>query len=514
MVLSKEEVGKLLQEPGGADKLMRQLPEAMEGAWVLWTEGVPAAAGLLARGARQKDWARELNKRLGDRQLLHRALLAENFKMRKNAARLAGALGQTEDVPVLIQALDRENTRMVRPSQILALGALPCPESRAYLLQYQPAPPEEPGQEPHYLLEQEALKKALAAGTKQERHVFKDFPAEQTADLLCPEGLGQTLAQEARKAGLTVLKTRSSCVRVLVRQAGDLMKVRGWQEALLPVAAGFSYNPQTVAQLCREKILPLLLQAHEGEPPFRYRWELRGFRDRGGAARELSRTVDGGELESNPSDYEAEFRLSQRSGLCRLDVKLFTLEDTRFSYRRRVLPASIHPATAAGLMALAAPWLKENASVADPCCGSGTLLLERSMYGSCRLLTGVDISRQAIEAAKENFRAAGRKGRFLAADCTRWQPEEPCDEIISNLPFGNRVGTHESNRALYRALAERLPRWLKPGGIAVLYTMEIQLLQQCLATQPALELLQLTRTEAGGLKPGIFILCNAKEEKP
>ena len=101
----------------------------------------------------------------------------------------------------------------------------------------------------------------------------------------------------------------------------------------------------------------------------------------------------------------------------------------------------------------------------------------------------------------------------MAADCTRWQPEEPCDEIISNLPFGNRVGTHESNRALYRALAERLPRWLKPGGIAVLYTMEIQLLQQCLATQPALELLQLTRTEAGGLKPGIFILRNVKEEK-
>ena len=91
-------------------------------------------------------------------------------------------------------------------------------------------------------------------------------------------------------------------------------------------------------------------------------------------------------------------------------------------------------------------------------------------------------------------------------DCRKFLARRPYDEVISNLPFGIRVGSHLENQALYVAIADRLPQWLKPGGVAVLYTMEFTLLKRILQERPNLKLLKSGRTEAGGLTPGIFIL--------
>ena len=82
----------------------------------------------------------------------------------------------------------------------------------------------------------------------------------------------------------------------------------------------------------------------------------------------------------------------------------------------------------------------------------------------------------------------------------------PVDEIWANLPFGNRVGNHAYNVRLYQGLVQRLPAWLAPGGIAVLYTMEGKLLRQCLAAAPPLTLLEEHRVEAGGLEPKVLIV--------
>lgn len=510
MKYNKEEVRTLLQEPNGAQSLVHRMNEVFEAVWELWTEGNPAAAGLLAQAARNKTVAGQINGRLGHREQLYAAFEADNFKMRKNAARLAGALGRTEDAGPLIRALSREETRMVRPSQILALGALPCREAEEFLRQYQPELPQDPSQEPHYRQEADALKKARGSFAVLEKHRFAGFPSETRVELRCPAGLSEVLGQEADKAGLTVEKVRKTGVRARVWKQEDLMRIRGWHEILIPVAAEFVYDVKKIASLCRERVLPFLKAVHEGEPPFQYRWELRGFQRRKEVAQELVSSVDSEELDSNPSAYEVELRLTIRGDRCRLDMKLYTMEDTRFLYRKKALPASIHPATAAGVIRVAAPWLKEGARVADPCCGSGTLLIERNRFGRCELITGIDISRTAVEAAKENFRAAGVPGRFKVTDCIRWNPTERYDEIFSNLPFGHRVGTHEGNIQLYRQLVKKMPDWLQSGGIAVLYTMELQLLLRCLEEEPRLELLQMLRTEAGGLTPGIFILQNKK----
>ena len=166
----------------------------------------------------------------------------------------------------------------------------------------------------------------------------------------------------------------------------------------------------------------------------------------------------------------------------------------------------MHPATAAAVLGLAAPYLRENARVLDPCCGSGTFLLERGFLGPCAALNGVDIAHAAIDAARQNAAAAQSNARFVANDCLRFIAKRPYDEVLANLPFGNRVGSHENNRRLYAGILDRLPQWLRPGGIAILYTMEFTLLKTLLRDRPAISLLSQARTNAGGLTPMAFIL--------
>jgi len=49
----------------------------------------------------------------------------------------------------------------------------------------------------------------------------------------------------------------------------------------------------------------------------------------------------------------------------------------RFDYRKGSVAASIHPSAAAMLLMLAKPYLRKNAQLLDPCCGVGTMLVER-----------------------------------------------------------------------------------------------------------------------------------------
>ena len=88
----------------------------------------------------------------------------------------------------------------------------------------------------------------------------------------------------------------------------------------------------------------------------------------------------------------------------------------------------------------------------------------------------------------------------------RFEGREGFDLILSNLPFGNRVGSHEDNTRLYDRFVRRLRSLLAPGGVAVLYTMEYKLLKTCLDRTGGLVLRERKRTEAGGLLPWIFVV--------
>ena len=517
---TKEQVQNRLAQPNGSQNM--DIEPAWEGAWQLLKEGSAAALAFFVRAAKQEKYARMLDEQLGDRQLLWSLLTSSEAKVRKNAARLAGALACEKDSPALVEALKQEETRMVRPSLILALGAMQTEEAQQVLAAYTVAEAQSPSEEKHVKEEKQALMTARASYVTTVRHTLKAMPRNLKAELRCVDAMEEVLVKELEAMAMPARKLGRGRVGVQLTSPKALNAVRTWRELLFPIVSGVRLDAkaaQLIGETAGTKLLRFLELTHTGEPPYAYRIEIRGQEvDRGKLAREIAAAVEeavdtaagGSRLVNAPSAYESEIRVEMFRNTCNVYMKLHTFPDTRFAYRKGAVSASIHPATAAGIMRLAAEYFQPGARVLDPCCGSGTMLIERALYDTCSKLTGVDIAASAIRTAQTNVEAAGLEAELLTKNCTRFEARERYDEVISNLPFGNRVGNHENNVELYQELLKKLPKWLKRGGTAILYTMELQLLEELLMKhRSTLSLERIIRTEAGGLQPGIFIVkCN------
>lgn len=469
-----------------------------------------AACSFLTRAAKKNAYRAQIDEAFSDRAPLYRALRAESPKLRKNAARLLGALCRETDSAMLIETLEKETVRMARPSILLALGSCGGDAARRFLSGYEVPPALETSEQKHEKEEHDALAAALDKLTPKQTHPFLGLASEQEAELRVPAGLARALADELTGLGFAPYAVKPDRLRVKTADMPALYQARCFSELLFPLVTGLPLRPAAAASVFG-KLVSIMDAAHEGSPPYRYRVELKGYSgDRPefikAAVAALSQI--GGELLNSVSGYECELRLEARVDAPLMDayLKLFTYGDTRFSYRKNALPASMHPATAAAILKYADKYLSVNARVLDPCCGSGAFLIERSKLSPCQSLTGIDISDKACDISRENSRLAGCPAKFVHNDFLRFTAKRPYDEVVANLPFGNRVGTHKQNEKLYAGLAAALPEWLKPGGVAILYTMEHSLLSRCLKAEKRLALLERTRTEAGGLTPGIFIV--------
>jgi len=469
-----------------------------------------AALSFLCRAAKKKAERELIEASLGDHVLLHKLLSYPDPKVRKHTARLMGALSRSEDAAVLIDALKNEQTRFVRPSMILSLGAIGTKEARDALFALSEPIAANEDEEKHVREEREALRMAKARLTIAPEHTFTGLKKEYTIELRAPMGLTSQLVQELEAAGLKPFMIGRDRLRVKTADLALVYQARGFMEALIVLTDEFTLpnNPDSIAQRLYEPIVSFLHETHAGEAPYPYRIEYRGEQlQRNAFARAIAQKWDASELINLPSAYDIEVRIEPNGMAANVYLKLYLYEDKRFPYRKRTVAASMHPATAAALLRFLQPYCKaENPRVLDPFCGSGTLLFERECLSPCHKLHGVDISKEAIGIARENALAANSKAQFVHNDCLRFTARNPYDEVISNLPFGNRVGNHKNNEVLYRSLIQALPGWLKEGGIAMLYTMEYTLLKNCVKEQSALKPIAQLRTESGGLLPWVMVL--------
>jgi len=129
----------------------------------------------------------------------------------------------------------------------------------------------------------------------------------------------------------------------------------------------------------------------------------------------------------------------------------------------------------------------EKPRVLDIGTGSGCLLLSLLLEWPQAVGIGIDINPGAVRAAIANERLLGLQKRvaFQAVDWEDYKPKGRCDVLISNPPYiaetereslAPEVLDHDPPEALfagadgldaYRALARLVPRWLKPGGLAL-----------------------------------------------
>ncbi len=170
--------------------------------------------------------------------------------------------------------------------------------------------------------------------------------------------------------------------------------------------------------------------------------------------------------------------IDEATAVCGLRLSDRTMRHRAYKLEHR--PASLRPTLAAAMVRLAE--IKPLHVVLDPMCGAGTLLAEHlAALQAIRIpipaALGGDIDAGAVRAAAANLRRLGAV--FLARwDATRLPlADASVDRIVSNPPFGKKLGEPEEIGPLYRDMIRAYDRVLRPGGRAVLLTGKAETLR-------------------------------------
>jgi putative N6-adenine-specific DNA methylase len=186
-------------------------------------------------------------------------------------------------------------------------------------------------------------------------------------------------------------------------------------------------------------------------------------------------------------------------------------------YRIDSVEAPVQETLAAAMLLLAR--YKGDEIVLDPCCGSGTLLIEAAMMASktppgflrqqwgFRLLPdftqegwlkvkaeldreriplakghffGCDINKDAVRVSRTNLRAAGflQEVQVVQADFREFTPAVLPNFVITNPPHGRRLDDEESLRPLYRALGDFFKKQTAKPGKGFVFTSSLDLAKE------------------------------------
>lgn len=180
------------------------------------------------------------------------------------------------------------------------------------------------------------------------------------------------------------------------------------------------------------------------------------------------------------------------------------------------LPGALNSTIARAMVALTRPEPRDR--YLNLMCGSGTLLVERLLWGPVRQAAGCDTDVEALRCAGQNLAAAGveRAAQLIQGDAARLDlPAGSFDVLVADLPWGQLVGSHQQNLELYPQVFREAARLAAPQARLVLLSHEIRLMERLLADFGHLwALRQEIRVWQGGLHPRIYAFRRAEGEGP
>jgi len=150
-------------------------------------------------------------------------------------------------------------------------------------------------------------------------------------------------------------------------------------------------------------------------------------------------------------------------------------------------------------------------AVLDPCCGSGTVLLEAADRWPDCVLLGSDTSEMCIEGTRDNFAEGPHRDRLLVdqADAraldVAWAGQ-PVDTVVSNLPFGRKLGQRIHHYWFAVDLLGAIARATQPGARVVLLTDRRRELNTAVGQTDCFTVRFVRIIDMGGIHPGIFLL--------
>lgn len=420
----------------------------------------------------------------GEETVLIDLLRSEDAKTRKNAALLMGDLRNPSFLAPIWKAYQEDGQRFVKSSYLSAIGNFDYREYMDAIKEQLAALEKEEVTEEnqkHLMEEMRKLSFLIVHIEGVSAHKFIGWDKAYDIFLITNrnyrELVGNELMELEPKAKI---KLMGAGVMARVTNLNWIKGIRTYQE-LLFVVRGMEtseMDPDKIARTVVDSpLLTFLSKSHEGNPPYHFRLELKSKKDLGQKSVFLKKVASKIEILSDrklintTENYEFELRLIENKlGNCNIMVKLYTLKDTRFSYRRDVMPTSIKPVNAALTAALSKEYMKEDAQVLDPFCGVGTMLIERHKAVRANSSYGIDIQEEAILKARENAEAARQVIHFINRDFFQFTHDYLFDEVITNMPFKIGRLTDDKVYDIYKRFFQIIPDFLKKGSILILYT--------------------------------------------
>ncbi len=404
----------------------------------------------------------------------------EDPKVRKNAVLILGEMECDDLADQIWQAYEAEQTMFVKADYIKSLAKCECRQllpkmkKRLQELSEKEILSEE---EKHVRAEIFALQALVLKYDRPRHHKFTGYEDELEVILLTNRRHREVTVEQLPE---TEVKMLAGGVRFRTTHLKEVLKIRTYSELLFPIPGqkALEGSPDHMAkQLMQGSMMKFLQTHHEGVPPYYFRLEIRSSMTpdrRIDLVKKMSAAIEresGRGLVNTTSGYELEIRLiAGKDGRLIPLLKLYTIADRRFTYRKEVLPTSIAPVNAALLMRLAEPFLKENGRVLDPFCGTGTMLIERARLHPCHTLYGIDILEEAIQKARVNTEQANIPIHYINRNYFDFRHEYRFDEIVTNLPGAGKNKDLQSVQTLYNRFLEKSLEMLEEGGVIVAYT--------------------------------------------
>jgi len=416
----------------------------------------------------------------GDYSIFDKLLAHEDAKVRKNTALIMGELGVLSFLNKLYHAYEAESQLFVKSTYLTALKGLdysdliPNLKERLDVLNNMEV---EESNKKHIQEEMRCLSELIIAKEGIRKHTFTGYHVPSKVVLLTNRNF-KNITLEQLKTGEA--KEFNAGIILKTKNLEEVVPIRTYSELLfmLEDLKTCKMDVYEVAKsIAGSSLLDFLNQRHKEKEPYYFRIELKSempldkkstFTKKLGT--EITRSTNQ-KLINSTSNYEIEIRLIEnKEGNLNVLIKLYTIKDERFQYRKNTIATSIQPVNAAFLAALGKEYMKEGAQVLDPFCGVGTMLIERNYLVPAGTMYGLDIYGEAILKAKENAENAHTIIHFINRDFFDFKHEYLFDEIFTNMP--RAIGKKEEDEIfhIYRRFFEKASNHLRPEGVIILYT--------------------------------------------
>ncbi|MBO1768016.1 methyltransferase domain-containing protein [Allobranchiibius sp. GilTou38] len=219
----------------------------------------------------------------------------------------------------------------------------------------------------------------------------------------------------------------------------------------------------------------------------------------------IARFSDGAVWVNAPSDWQV--NLDVERGVAQLGPLAWA---ARFGTLRR-LPAATPVSVVAGLLRLAkcAP----HDVLLDPCAGVATVPIVDAIDRPDGRCIGLDQDVEAIDLARRNLAERGLDGRIevFVGDAARLDlADRSVDRVVTDLPFGKRIGSNSNNIELYPRVLREIERVLAPSGRCVLLTDDKRIFKDALARTRGLKIVREQVVRYHGVNPSAYVVTRSR----